>query len=58
MKELAEKFNGLFKRLGENTEKYINFSGVIEKELDNGKAIKYKIKFVDSLDLFQAHYQI
>ena len=58
MKELAEEFKGLFKRLGENTEKYINFSGVIEKELGNGKAIKYKIKFVDSLDLFQAHYQI
>ena len=58
MKELAKEFKGLFKRLGENTEKYINFSGVIEKELDNGTAIKYKIKFVDSLDLFQAHYQI
>ena len=28
--------------------KIYNFSVPIEEELDNGKAIKYKIKFVDS----------
>ena len=47
VKELAEKFKGQFKCLGENTEKYKTFSGPIEKELDNGKSIKYKIKFID-----------
>ena len=34
--------------MGKNTEKYITFSVAIKKELDNGKSIKYKIKFVDS----------
>ena len=47
IKELAEEFKGQFKCLGENTEKYITFSVLstfsfsIEKELDNGKSIKY-----------------
>ena len=34
--------------MGENTEKYINFSVPIKKELDNGKSIAYKAKFIDS----------
>ena len=34
--------------MGENTEKYITFSVPIIKELDNGKSITYKIKFIDS----------
>ena len=51
IKELAEKFRGEdFECLGENTEKYISFSGPIKKERDNesGKRITYKIKFIDS----------
>ena len=42
--ELTEKFECL----GENSEKYITFSVPINKELDNGKSSKYKIKFIDS----------
>ena len=34
--------------MGENTEKYITFSVPIKKELDNGKSITYKTKFIDS----------
>ena len=33
MKELAEEFEGEFKCLGENTEKYITFSVPIKKEI-------------------------
>ena len=45
---LAKEFEGKFECLGENTEKYITFSVPIDKELDNGKAITYKLKFTDS----------
>ena len=48
IKELAEEFEGQFKCLGENTEKYMNFSVPIKKELENGKTMIYKIKFIDS----------
>ena len=48
IKELAEVYKGQFEYLGENTEKYITFSVPIKKELDNGKIITYKIKFIDS----------
>ena len=48
IKELAEEFEGQFEFLGQNTEKYINFSASIKIELDNGKSITYKIKFIDS----------
>ena len=48
IKELAEEFEGQFECLGENTEKYITFSVPIKKELDNGKLITCKIKFIDS----------
>ena len=47
IKELAEEFEGPFECLGENIEKYITFSVPIKKQLDNGKTITYKIKFVD-----------
>ena len=46
-KELAKEFEGQFKSLGENTEKYITFSTPIKKELDNGITITYKIRFID-----------
>ena len=48
IKERAEEFEWQFECLGENTEKYITFSVPIKKGLDNGKSIKYKIKFIDS----------
>ena len=46
IKEVAKEFEGQFECLGENTEKSINFSVPIEKELDDGKSITYK--FIDS----------
>ena len=48
IKQLAKEFHGPFECLGENTEKYITFSVPIEKELHNGKTIKYKLKFIES----------
>ena len=46
IKQLAEEFEGEFKCLGENTEKYITFSVPLKKE--NGKiTITYKLKFID-----------
>ena len=33
--------------LRKNTEKWITFSVPIKKELDNGKSITYKLKFID-----------
>ena len=48
-KELAEEFDGPFEYLGENTEKYVTFSVPIKKQLDNGKTVTYKIKFIDSV---------
>ena len=48
IKQLAKEFEGQFKCLGENTEKYITFSVPIKKELDNSKTITYKLKFIDS----------
>ena len=48
IKQLAEEFKGQFECLGENSEKYITFSVPIKKELDNGKTITYKLKFIDS----------
>ena len=48
IKQLAKEFEGQCECLGENTEKYITFSVAIEKELGNGKTIRYKLKFIDS----------
>ena len=48
IKQLAKEFDDWFECLGENTEKYITFSVPIEKELDNGKTITHKLKFIDS----------
>ena len=47
IKELAKKFKEQFECLGENTEKYITFSVPITKQLDNGKTVTYKLKFID-----------
>ena len=48
IKQLAKTFKSRYECLGENTEKYIRFSVPIKKELDNGKTIAYKSKFIDS----------
>ena len=48
IKEPAKEFKGSFECLGENTEKYITFSIPIKKQLDNGKTITHKKKFIDS----------
>ena len=56
IKKFAETFEGEFECLGENTEKYMNFSVPIKNEIakidkdDNDKIMKisYKIKFIDS----------
>ena len=48
IKELAEKVEGEFECLGGTTEKYITFSVPIKIQLDNGKKITYKLKFIDS----------
>ena len=48
IKELPKEFKGSFECLSENTEKYITFSVPIEKQLDNGKTITYKIRFNNS----------
>ena len=45
IKELAKELEGQFEV---KTEKYITFSVQIKKELDNGKTITCKLKFVDS----------
>ena len=46
IKELAKEFEGQFKCLRENTEKTLSVP--IKNELENGKIITYKIKFIDS----------
>ena len=50
---MAKKFKGYFKRLGENTEKYITFSVPIKNEHGNGKTTTYKLKFIDSYRFMQ-----
>ena len=44
IKKSAEKFEGLFESLEENTEKYTTFSVPTDKELENDKATTLKIK--------------
>ena len=48
IKQLAEKFEGEFECLRENTEKYITFSAPIRKGNDNSNIITYKLTFIDS----------
>ena len=49
IKELVKEFEGNFKCLGENTEKYITFSVPIKKKIENKDLeTTYKIKFIDS----------
>ena len=49
IKELVKEFEGNFYCLGENTEKYITFSVLLKKKIENKNLeITYKIKFIDS----------
>ena len=50
----AKEFKGRLESLGENTKKYITFSVPINKELDNVKTIKCKLKFIDSFRFMSA----
>ena len=47
--ELTEEFEGQFKSLGENAEKYLPFLVPIKKENENGKTVTYKIKFIGNI---------
>ena len=66
IKELAQKIEGQYECLGENTGKCIIFSVPVKKEItkidkngnDKIMKISYKIKFIDSLLLCQPHYRI
>ena len=48
IEQFAKNIDAQFECLVENAEKYITFSVPISKELDNDKAITYKLKFNDS----------
>ena len=49
IKELVKAFNGNFDCLGENTEKYITFSVILKRKIENKDIeINYKIKFIDT----------
>ena len=49
IKELVKEFEGNFDCLSENTEKYITFSVLLKKKIENKNLeITYKIKFIDS----------
>ena len=49
IKELVKEYDGNFDCLGENTEKYITFSVLLKKKIENKNIeITYKIKFIDS----------
>ena len=48
IKELAKGFEGQFKYLDENTEKYTTFSMPIKKGFDNSERITHTLKFIYS----------
>ena len=66
IKELAEEFKKQFAVLGENIEKYITFTALVEKKVTriakNGEKITKKYltyyNLLTGQDLWQAHYQI
>ena len=49
IKQLAIEFKGEVNCIGDNMENYITFSVPIKKELNNGKTVTYKLKFIDSI---------
>ena len=66
LKEVVEEFKKQFTRLGENTEKYITYAALIEKEITridkNGEETKnIYLTYCNLLiaqDLWQTHFQI
>ena len=63
IKKLPEEFKKQFTYLGQNTEKYINFTVPIEKEVTrinkNGEEVTKNISYISQfIDLCQVHYQI
>ena len=48
LNQLTIEFKGEVNCIGDNMEKYITFSGPINKKCDNGKKVTYKLKFIDS----------
>ena len=58
IKELAKEFKEQFQCLGENTDKYITFSVLIKKQLDNGKTVTYKLIFIDSFKFMSTSLSI
>ena len=51
--QLAIEFKGELNCIGDNMENYITFSVPIKKELNNGKTVTYKLKFIDSFRFMQ-----
>ena len=49
IKQLAIEFKGEVNCIGDNMENYITFSVPIKKELNNGRIVTYKLKFIDSI---------
>ena len=49
IKQLAIEFKGEVNCIGDNMENYITFSVPIKRELNNGKTVTYKLKFIDSI---------
>ena len=47
IKEKAKQVDGL-ECIGENSEKYITFKALFNKQCKNGKKVTYKLKFIDS----------
>ena len=58
IKEPAKEYNEQFECLEENTEKYITFSVPIKKQLDNGKRVTCKLKFIDSFKFMSTSLSI
>ena len=52
--QLAIEFKGELNCIGDNMENYITFSVPIKKELNNGKTVTYKLKFIDSFRFMSA----
>ena len=46
--QLAEEFKGELDCIGENMEKYINYSAPIKKKCNDGKTVTHKLRFIDN----------
>ena len=52
--QLAIEFKGELNCIEDNLEKYITFFVSIKRELDNGKTVTHKLKFIDSFRFMSA----